>query len=271
MYPKLLSTAHIKAASLIFPEKITSGWCDTQWTDEEINECKSWELQQFLKDPRSINYPGLRSLENVSQRDELKILDEFIGRNKNIKTMLSVGCGLGEKEIFLAKKYPNIQILCIDNAPYLEQLNYVMHELGLPNIVFRNHDLRDGSLGQFDLVFSMSVIYCIPEEALENYFSILNESKVKGGAILVGCTSNLSPVLGIHLIIKNKLIDLGILSNPVKTMKVKQTGWIRPVKFLIQRIPRSLKIVNVFYTHHYDNNYPILLNLMSKKILPLTN
>ena len=117
----------------------------------------------------------------------------------------------------------------------------------------------------------MAVIYFIPDEALKDYFSILNEYKTKGDMIVVGCKSNLSPVLRTHLWIKNKLIRLGFIRNPVLAIEVKQTGWIRHTKFLTKKIPKYLTVINIFNTHHYDNNYPNLLNLISQFIYPLTN
>ena len=189
MHPKLFSTSHMSAAKTLFPERISLEWCNTQWTDEEINCCKSYELKEFSKSPRLSNYPGIKFLEDVPKRDEFEIIDSYIKNHPEIKCILSVGCGLGQFEIFLARRYPGIDFLCIDNAPYIESLNPVIKELQLSNIAFKNFDLRNGPVGEFDLVFSMSVIYCIPNDSLSDYFSALNKSKKTGGVIIVGCTS----------------------------------------------------------------------------------
>ena len=271
IYPKLFSKAHITAAKAMFPEKFNSHWCNTQWTDDEINSCKCYELKDFIKHPSLTNYPGKKSLETVTLSPTLNILDNFLTLHNKISSVLSVGCGYGAKEIFLAKKYPNINFLCIDNAPHTDSLNAIVNVLTLSNIAFKNFDLRNGTLGKFDLVFSMSVIYCIPDDYLSDYFTILNESKNEDGVIIVGCSSNLSPLLRIRLFIKNLLIQLGLLKSPNLDFNSKQTGWIRPVGFIISKIPATLKINNIFYILHHQNQYPKFLNFISDKITPLTN
>ena len=141
--------------------------------------------------------------------------------------MLSVGCGLAETEIYLAKKYPDLDIICIDNAPYVESLNTVAKELKLKNLKFKNKDFKDGITEKFDLVFSMAVIYCIPDQSLEDFFNSLNKAKKPGGHIIVGCSSNLSLFLKLRLNLKIILIQLNLIKDPIKSLKLKQIGWLR--------------------------------------------
>ena len=59
----------------------------------------------------------------------------------------------GVTELWLEARQREARFLAIDNAPYSENLNQVVKEMGLTNISFRRLDLRDASLGQFDVVF----------------------------------------------------------------------------------------------------------------------
>ena len=56
---KLFSFAHMDAARKLFPEKINQQWCNNQWTDEEINECKAYEGMSFCKSPTKSSYQAI--------------------------------------------------------------------------------------------------------------------------------------------------------------------------------------------------------------------
>jgi SAM-dependent methyltransferase len=265
MAQKLYSVAHFAAAKSIMPDKITPEWCETMWTDQEINECKSYEYKGFIDSPCYSNYPAKDKLKSVGERDELKILDDLIANTTNVRSMISIGCGMGEKEFFLAKKYPEINITCIDTAPFVEMLNVVAKDLELSNITFRRKDLRDGDVGRFDLVFSMSVIYCISDEYISDYYAMLNSSRNDEGVIVVGCTAILSPALRLHIYIKETLRLIGLLRGSTSTLERKQIGWIRSSKFLISRIPHFMMVQAVFLTHHEHNLIPGLISVFSKR------
>ena len=119
---KLFSFAHMAAAKKLFPEKINLEWCNNQWTDEEINECKAYEGKNFSKSPTKSSYQAIspragRLDELVSELDDVTIVENFLRNNPKISSFLSVGCGTGYKEIYLAKKFPHIKFICIDNGP----------------------------------------------------------------------------------------------------------------------------------------------------------
>ena len=268
---KLFSSAHMKAAVQIFPEQINYDWCKQQWTDNEINICKALELKSFISRPSLSTYPIENHHLNLNNKDQVKIVDQYILLNPQIKTMLSVGCGLAETEIYLAKKYPDLDILCIDNAPYVENLNTLARELKLKNLEFRNLDFKDGLTEEFDLVFSMSVIYCIPDKSLEDFFNSLNKAKKPGGHIIVGCSSNLSLFIKLRLNLKKILISFKLMKDPINSLKLKQIGWLRSAKSILLKIPSTIKTTKVKNINHYNNNYPKIINLISEKIYPLTN
>ena len=69
----------------------------------------------------------------------------------------------------------------------------------------------------------------------------------------------------------NYLILYGLLKDPIKTLRFKQTGWIRPTNFVEKKIPDNLKKQDIFYMYHnHHNKYLKFLNIISEKILPLT-
>ena len=124
------AVSHVETAKHIFPSKINNNWYESLWLDDEINECKQYEMSKFTDNP-SINNLEAKHLFNESYMppEEILIIDNFLMKNKEIKSFLSVGRGLGQNEIWLAKKFPSIQFTCIDNAPYVEALNTVAQEL----------------------------------------------------------------------------------------------------------------------------------------------
>ena len=267
---KLYSTAHMTAAKVLYPSKINQTWCETQWTDDEINECKSYEFMNFCANPSIDNFPLKLSSELFTNREEYKILDEILSKNNKIKSFLSVGCGFGLTELGLAKKYPEIQFLAIDSAPYVECLNKIAQELSINNINFKMYDLRNGNIGIFDLVYSMSVIYCIPKKYLESYFDILNSSAHDESTIVVGCTSNLTPSSYLRILTRLLLIALGLMTSSTSKLLEKQTGWLRSVRD-VERLISSVRfeIKETHYLYHISKIR--LINRISKNIYPLVN
>ena len=114
----------------------------------------------------------------------------------------------------------------------------------------------------------MSVIYCVPDKSLGDFFNSLNKVKKPGGHIIVGCTSNLSLFIKLRLNLKKISISLKLIIDPIKSLKLKQIGWLRPVKDIMLKIPPTIKIKTI---NHYNNNYPKIINLISEKFYQLIN
>lgn len=256
---KLFSDAHIQTAKQIFPEKDLN-WFNQQWTDAEINTCKAAELKPFIDNPSLITYPKPELLAPDRKPTELQlIVNNYIGNNK---TFLSVGCGLGETEMWLAKQHPDVTFTAIDNAPYVEGLNKVASELRLNNITFIGADLKTARLEKFDVVYSYAVIYCIADDYLESFFNQLSLSMNKNGIMLVGCSSNFFLLSKLKTLIKQ--------NKPTKLMK--QTGWRRDVAHVRRYISKPLHIEK---THHFNHSYnprlPLIIRQFSKRIVPISN
>lgn len=150
-------------------------------------------------------------------------------------------------------------------------MNVYAKELGILNISFKCLDLNKGMPSNFDLVISFSVIYCLNNHKISEYFKSLIEAKSKDGIVIVGCTSNLSPILNATLKIKTALVKLRLTNNPLTKLDFKQIGWLRNSHLIQKEIPTSIKIQKIIYTNHYHKAYPKIISFISEKIYPLTN
>jgi SAM-dependent methyltransferase len=275
---KLYSPGHIEAARACFPERFeVKGWLDRKWTDEEINDCKFYEMKDFIESPSLSTYPIPDVLEPTRvMPDDFHVVNEYCLLSKtNIKSFLSIGCGLGEKEMRLAKNHPNISFIAIDNAPYVESLNNVAALLGISNIYFKRVDLSKMDKGKFDIIYSFAVIYCIPDEYLAEYFELVKQYLNPYGTAFIGCSSNFS------LIAKIKNGILKLLPMSATKLIMKQTGWVRDVSHVKRYIPADLKIDILYHFNHSDHlkhrlidKFPLfrsIIGLFSKYVFPVSN
>jgi len=240
----LYSDAHLEAAKELYPDRVCDQeWLSTQWTDEEINACKTLESETWTNNPTLSNLPyPIPKADRAEYSDHVAgMVDEFCQENE-INTVLSVGCGGGEKEFWLAMRHPNVHFTAIDNAPYTEQLNIIADELKLNNIRFICHDLRDAHMGKFDVVFSHAVIYCIPDNYISDYFAVLENHLAKGGRMIVGSASNISLMFKIIRVIKGDNIVQGY----------KKTGWLRDLSQVKKHIPSDVSLIKVSNFKHGD-------------------
>lgn len=111
---------------------------------DEINACKLFEMNEFIKSPSLATYPARDLCQQATlMPEDFSIANELLASNKGLRTFLSIGCGLGQKELMLAKSNPQVSFVAIDNAPYVESLNLIANELKLTNIDFKSGDLRN--------------------------------------------------------------------------------------------------------------------------------
>lgn len=96
--------------------------------------------------------------------------------NENIKTVLDIGCGIGNSTAVLAKKFPNAEITGADNSD--DMLASARKEN--PDIEFIKLDAEneiDSLKKRYDLVFSNACIQWIPNhrKLIKDLFSLLND------------------------------------------------------------------------------------------------
>lgn len=273
MKAKLYAYAHLEAARKLFPERAAQeGWLEEQWKDEEINACKLLEMNDFITSPSLATYPIKDMCSSAAlMPEDFSIANELLANNKNLRTCLSIGCGLGQKELMLAKSNPQVSFVAIDNAPYVESLNSIAVELKLTNIVFKNVDLRNVNLGKFDVVYSFAVIYCIPDESLADYFKLIMNTLNPKGWALVGCSANYS--------LKSKIVNLIRFIFPkLKRKNVKQTGWLRDIRHVKKFIPKQVTIEDLYKFEYFSGKksggvYSTrhAIEIFQKHIFPISN
>lgn len=98
---------------------------------------------------------------------------------RNVKSVLDVGCGIGNSTSVLAKKFPEAKIIGIDNSD--DMIASARKEN--PNIEFRKLDAEKEIAEikeRYDIVFSNACIQWIPNhrKLLKDMFSLLNASGV---------------------------------------------------------------------------------------------
>lgn len=276
MKAKLYSVAHLETAKKLFPSKANQeDWLDFIWTDAEINACKLYEMEAFINAPSLSTYPHSGLLDPQSSvPEELRIVDRYLSSlTMPAASFLSVGCGLGEKELRLARTHPNVSFVAVDNAPHVECLNKLASELGLRNIIFRNCDLKTLAPEKYDVVYSFSVIYCISDRALPCYFNLLINNLGDNGVAFVGDTSNY------NLILKCQLFVLRCIRIIMKrNTGLKQTGWLRDLREIYRFIPNSATIGHVFQLDHLIRSRFLnktglgqILRFFSEKCFPISN
>lgn len=86
----------------------------------------------------------------------------------NPRQILDAGCGRGELAMYLARRYPQAQVLAIDvSAPDLARAEEVRRAAHVTNVNFRAHDLAEPLVqDSFDLTVSWEVIQCVPDDRL---------------------------------------------------------------------------------------------------------
>ncbi len=278
MKTKQYSLGHLEAAKVLFPRLFNKeGWRDEQWTDEEINACKAAEMADFIKMPSIKTYPvpELLDLTRVMP-DEFNIVNDYLRLKKAGRTFLSIGCGLGDKELRFAKDHPDMSFTALDNAPYVESLNKVAEELGIRNILFKKADMKNNNVGKFDVVYSFAVMYCVPDAYLASYFESLMNSLNDDGVVFAGCSSYLNLIDKTRDIFPRSLLKR--LIAPYRTGK--QTGWQRDINEIKKFLPRESIIDAIYFSDHEIRSLIIIdkskalcrtIEFFSKKIFPISS
>tara|TARA_X000000950_G_C13833048_1_gene627021 strand:- start:104 stop:997 length:894 start_codon:yes stop_codon:yes gene_type:complete len=268
---KLFSTAHLSAAKNILPDKFGQiSWHNTKWTDEEINICKKYENESFILNPSYKKYKDLY-LNKMSvlefyefYKDEtIKFYEKHLTNlDQSNNKILSIACGLGKREFFLASKY-NLDIIAVDNSPYTETLNKVTEEMKFKgSIKFINLDARKLPFNnyKFDFIISDSLLYCLEDNEITSFFNETNRCLKKKGSILITVTSRLSLIKHFSILLK-KLIFKNYNINQTESFNVKQTGYMRGLRLIKTLLPANLKISNLKISGKKEDAPQILKNI----------
>lgn len=116
-----------------------------------------YELYQF-PGTRPIDQDGLILLRRITKSME----DRLTERNRGVLRVLDAGCGTGNTSIALARRFPSVEFLGIDQSEAsLEKARSAARTPGLENIQFRNWNLMKPLHGEepFDLILCLGVLH----------------------------------------------------------------------------------------------------------------
>ena len=107
-------------------------------------------------------FEGMKRFGPGSDASTLQALGMF-STNKSRLKILDIGCGIGAHTLILANKFPEADILAIDNyAPHIEKLNAITDTSGLADrvhgIVMSMFDMTFDN-ESFDLIWSEGAAY----------------------------------------------------------------------------------------------------------------
>lgn len=261
MQIKLYSPTPLKEAGKLFPSKVKDrGWLNLLWTEEEINACKALETEAFRKHPDlsyfQERFPGFMdsaSFEKSESPHLVRLIDA-----EQPKSIRSIGCGFGRKEMYLARKYPNIKFYCDDIAPYTDQLNVVSSQLGLNNIEFAQS--MSCRFPKADLVYCSAVFYCIEADRLRSFFSFVGEQGVRGSKLFMTEVAYLNA----YVFFRSQLARFN------RSRLVKQTGWRRTLSFIRPHFPENVRLIDYnLESHKAPGHLPASVAKISSKAFPI--
>jgi cyclopropane fatty-acyl-phospholipid synthase-like methyltransferase len=120
---------------------------------------------------------------------KLKIKELYTKNPPN--NILDAGSGFGQYTYFMAKKFPETDILAVDvKQDYLDDCKYFFNKIGKINCKFEFADLTQINFsGMFDLILSVDVMEHIEDDigVFKRFFSALKP----GGRVMINTPSNL--------------------------------------------------------------------------------
>ena len=193
--------------------------------------------------------------DNVDSLDDAEdsMLKLYIDRAdiKDGHEVLDLGCGWGSFSLYVAKRYPDINITSVSNSS--DQITYIKneaHKKGLSNIKAFRMDVNNLELNKkFDRIVSIEMF-----EHLRNYKLILNY-----------LNHALKPdgKLFIHIFCHKKLTYLYEMKNNLDWMtKYFFQGGIMPSKDIFQYFEGELEVINQWDINgnHYSRTCKAWLN-----------
>jgi SAM-dependent methyltransferase len=264
----LYSKSHLETAKVAFPDRVQDpSWYRVPWTTDEMLQVAEVEMARLSTDVAG-TYPAYDYILGNNPADEVKILHRYLSAHSEVKSFLSIGCGTAEKEFWLARRHPNVQFTCLDRYAYVVGLAEVAKRLELNNIKFARHNgLDENKVGEFSIVYSMGVVFCIPDDQLTGFIKNHTQNLAPGGRLFLGCVANISNLLKLRLKLWGKKDYTGW----------KQIGWMRDAKEVVRFFPQELQLERLYQITHQGqapNNIPLvgsLIRSISRNVFPLSN
>ena len=108
-------------------------------------------------------------------REMLRALLDYLPRDREVQTILELGCGTGNLSLLLQQKYPEASIWFVDVSG--DSLEVCQSRIGTSKqYAFDQHDFRDMQFdaGMFDLVTSSIAIHHLIPEEKQSLFEDIN-------------------------------------------------------------------------------------------------
>ncbi len=153
----------------------------------EINKEK--EFDNFVEDYKTLHQKSVKlSGYDTSYFDEMKIkeVSDFLRKkNKQPKSILNFGCGIGKSEPYFRSYFPDAKILGIDVST-----KSVTHAKGihreLENVAFMPYDGQTLPTNEkFDLIFAANVFHHIPFSEHDHCFTLIKNALSEKGSFFL--------------------------------------------------------------------------------------
>lgn len=117
-----------------------------------------------------------------AQEDKLRLIADKLHLEKGM-TVLSIGCGWGQLEHFLASTY-DVQVTGVTIAE--EQLAYAEKRFSHPNVMFRFQDYREiPATDVYDRVISIAMFEAVGQKNYDEFFAVMKRHLKDDGIALL--------------------------------------------------------------------------------------
>lgn len=182
----------------------------------------------------------------------------------NPKRILDIGCGSGNSTHELKKRWPNAEIIGIDNSIAMIEKARSLYD----DTKFILHDATDdlSSLGKFDIVFSNAAIQRMPnhDDLIESLYGLLDDKGVLAIQLpLVDTVKAQEALYELEHVKKYKQY----LDDKILRFNTKSTEYYYDILSSIFK-PESIFIWSTTYTHAMDSLEDILNWYESTTLMP---
>lgn len=120
----------------------------------------------------------------IIRRQHLQALEQHLPSTGHV---LDIGCGFGLFALYLALKYPSLQVRGVDqDEKRIQQARQSAQKLGLDNIKFEVGDATQWEGGQsFDVIYAIDLIHHLPRTTVPGFLKALKNHLKSDGQLLL--------------------------------------------------------------------------------------
>ncbi len=175
---------------------------------QELWDTKWGNLYQTKKNP---------SKETTFAREVYSFL-----KNKNVKTILDLGCGDGEDSLFFVKQ--GLIVTALDfSKEALKQLQKTIDSQRIDNLTLLHQDITQLNLNQkFDAIFANLSLHYFDDKTTTAIFTKLHSLLNEDGYLFVRCKSTKDPLYGV-----GTEIETGLFNNNGKLQHLFSIDYLK--------------------------------------------